>query len=115
MSTNRVDNTVKNMVAQAAKLSELIDYQNGSIVSKGIIRSEKGTVTILALDKGQVLSGHIAPFDALVYNFSGEAEVVIKGKPHLFKDGGVIMMPANRPHVIKAMERFKMLLVMVRS
>lgn len=109
------DNAVKNIVAQAEKLSELVNYQSGSIVSKEIIKSEKGTVTLFAFDKGQGLSEHIAPFDALVYNFDGKAEVIIEGKAHLLELGEVIIMPANKPHALKAIECFKMLLVMVRS
>ena len=108
-------NAIKSIVAQAAKLSELVNYQDGSIVSKEIIKSEKGTVTLFAFDKGQGLSEHTAPFDALVYNFDGKAEVIIEGKPHVLEVGEVIMMPANKPHAVKAIERFKMLLVMVRS
>ena len=115
MSTKKPGNTMQNIMARAAKLSDLVDYQDGSIVSKEIIKSEKGTVTLFAFDKGQGLSEHIAPFDALVYNFSGEAEVTIEGKPHLLRVGEIIMMPANKSHALKALERFKMLLVMVRS
>ncbi|MCX5678688.1 MAG: cupin domain-containing protein [Candidatus Omnitrophica bacterium] len=106
---------IKSIIAQAAKLSELVDYQEGSILSKEIIKSEKGTVTLFAFDKGQALSEHIAPFDALVYNFDGKAEVTIEGRPHLLKMGEIIMMPANKPHALKAIERFKMLLIMIRS
>jgi quercetin dioxygenase-like cupin family protein len=115
MGINKVGNTAKSIVAQAAKLSELVDYQDGSIVSKEIIKNEKGTVTLFAFDKGQGLSEHTAPFDALVYNFDGKADVIIEGKPHLLEAGEIIIMPANKPHALKAIERFKMLLVMVRS
>ncbi len=115
MSIKKVVNTTKNIVAQAAKLSELIDYQDGSIVSKEIIKKEKGTVTLFAFDKGQGLSEHTAPFDALVYNFDGNAEVIIEGKTHVLEAGEIIIMPANKPHALKAIERFKMLLMMVRS
>lgn len=115
MGIKKDDNAVKSIIAQAAKLSGLIDYQDGSIVSKEIIRGEKGTVTLFAFDKGQGLSEHIAPFDALVYNFDGKAEVTIEGRAHLLGAGEIIIMPANKPHALKAIERFKMLLVMVRS
>src|SRR3989338_6704908 len=115
MGIKKVGNTAKSIVAQARKLSELVDYQDGSIVSKEIIKNEKGTVTLFAFDKGQGLSEHTAPFDALVYNFDGKAEVIIGGKPHLLEAGEVIMMPANKPHALKAIKRFKMLLVMVKS
>ena len=115
MSIKKVVNTTKSIVGQVAKLSELIDYQDGSIVSKEIIKNEKGTVTLFAFDKGQGLSEHTAPFDALVYNFDGKAEVIIEGKTHLLETGEIIIMPANKPHALKAIERFKMLLIMVRS
>lgn len=115
MDIKNSGNAEKSIIAQAAKLSELVNYQDGSIVSKEIIKSEKGTVTLFAFDKGQGLSEHTAPFDALVYNFDGKAEVIIEGKPHLLGTGEIIIMPANKPHALKAIERFKMFLVMVRS
>lgn len=115
MEINKVGNMAKSIVAQAAKLSELIGYQDSAIVSKEIIKSEKGTVTLFAFDKGQGLSEHTAPFDALVYNFDGKAEVIIEGKPHLLGAGEIIIMPANKPHALKAIERFKMFLVMVKA
>jgi len=108
-------NAAKSIIAQAVKLAELVNYQDGSIVSKEIIKKEKGTVTLFAFDKGQGLSEHTAPFDALVYNFDGKAEVIIAGKTHLMNTGEIILMPANKPHALKAIERFKMLLVMVKS
>jgi quercetin dioxygenase-like cupin family protein len=107
--------TIPNIIGQAGKLIDLVNYQDGSIVSKEIIKNEKGTVTLFAFDKGQGLSEHTAPFDALVYDFDGKAEVTIEGKPHLLGAGEIIIMPANKPHALKAVERFKMLLVMVRS
>ncbi|MFA6349709.1 MAG: cupin domain-containing protein [Candidatus Omnitrophota bacterium] len=103
------------IIAQAGKLGDLVEYQAGSIVSKEIIKKDKGTVTLFAFDKGQGLSEHIAPFDALVYNFDGKAEITIDGKKHALNAGEVIIMPANKPHALKAIERFKMLLVMVRA
>ena len=106
---------MENIIGEAGKLKELVDYQAGSIVSKEIIKKEKGTVTLFAFDKGQGLSEHTAPFDALVYVFDGEAEIMISGKPHNLNDGEIIIMPANKPHSLKATERFKMLLVMIRA
>lgn len=114
MGIKKVDNAANSIVAKAAKLSELVNYQDSSIVSKEIIKSEKGTVTLFAFDKGQSLSEHTAPFDALVYNFDGKAEVMIEGKPHILAAGEIIIMPANKPHALKAIECFKMLLVMMR-
>jgi quercetin dioxygenase-like cupin family protein len=104
-----------NIIGEAGNLLELIDYQDGSVVSKEIIKKDKGTVTLFAFDKGQGLSEHAAPFDALVYVFDGKAEVLISGQPFSLKAGELIIMPANKPHALKAVERFKMLLVMVRA
>lgn len=103
------------IMGHPGKLSELIDYQDGSIVSREIIRKDTGTVTLFAFDVGQGLSEHTAPFDALVYVTDGEAEVTIAGRPFILDPGQVIIMPANEPHAVKAVTRFKMLLVMIRS
>lgn len=115
MEIKKDGNTTKSIVAQAAALSGLVSYQYGSVVSKEIIRGEKGTVTLFAFDKGQGLSEHTAPFDALVYIFDGKADISIEGRPHLLGAGEIIIMPAGKPHALKATERFKMLLVMIRS
>ena len=106
---------MENILAQAKNLMNLINYQDNSTVSKEIIKKDTGTATLFAFDKGQGLSEHTAPFDALVYNFDGKAEVIIEGKPHSLGAGEIIIMPANKPHALKAIERFKMLLVMVKS
>jgi quercetin dioxygenase-like cupin family protein len=103
------------IIAKAGNLAGLVDYQDQSIVSKEIIKKDKGTVTLFAFDKGQGLSEHTAPFDALVYIFDGKAEIIISGEPSCVKAGEIIIMPANKPHSLKALERFKMLLVMIRS
>ena len=95
-------------------LSETVSYQEGSVVSKEIIKKQTGTVTLFAFDKGQGLSEHTAPFDALVNIIDGQAEVTISGKLLIVKEGEVIIMPANKPHSLKAMEKFKMLLVMIK-
>jgi len=100
---------------QVTRLVDLADYQEGSIVSRTIIDKKTGTVTFFAFDKGQGLSEHTAPFDALVYVLDGEAEVVIAGKPFRLRAGEMVMMPANDPHALKATKRFKMLLTMIRS
>jgi len=106
---------MKNIIGEAGKLAELVDYQAGSVVSKEIIKKDKGTVTLFAFDKGQGLSEHTAPFDALVHIFDGTAEITISGKQHNVKSGEIIIMPANKPHSLKAIERFKMMLVMIRA
>lgn len=96
-------------------LKELTAYQDGSIVSKEILKKETGTVTLFAFDRGQGLSEHTAPFDAMVCVLDGEAEIIISGKSHSVKAGEMIIMPANEPHALKANEPFKMMLVMIRS
>ncbi|MEE9571898.1 MAG: cupin domain-containing protein [Candidatus Neomarinimicrobiota bacterium] len=96
-------------------ISSLIEYQKDSVVSKTLIKKEKGTITIFAFDKGQGLSEHTAPFDALVQVIDGVVEVIISGKSHITKAGEMIILPAGRPHAIKAEEQFKMMLVMIRE
>lgn len=103
------------IIGKAGSLVSLVDYQDDSIVSKEIIKKDKGTVTVFAFDKGQGLSEHTAPFDALVYIVDGKAMITISGKPHNLKAGEVIIMPANKPHSLKATERFKMLLIMIKG
>ena len=100
--------------AKAVRLADLIDYQAESVVSRTIIDKETGTVTLFAFDEGQGLSEHTAPFDALVYNLDGEVEVTISGKAVQLKTGEMVIMPANKPHALKATKRFKMLLTMIR-
>lgn len=97
------------------KLIDLTNYQSGSVVSKQIITKETGNVTLFAFDKGEGLSEHTAPYDALVYLVDGEAEIMISKKPYYLKSGDMIIMPANEPHALKASTRFKMLLIMIRS
>ena len=102
-------------LAHAAELSNMIEYQSGSVVSKTIIDKSTGTVTLFAFAEGQGLSEHTAPFDALVYLVDGEAVISISGKTQKVKAGEMIIMPANDPHALKAVTRFKMLLVMIKS
>ena len=97
------------------KLTDLVGYQDGSVVSREIIRKSTGTVTLFAFDKGQGLSEHTAPFDALVQVVDGEVEVTISGKPYHLGQGDFVILPAGETHALKALSRFKMLLVMVRS
>jgi quercetin dioxygenase-like cupin family protein len=85
------------------------------VVSRTIIDRETGTITLFAFDEGEGLSEHTVPFDALVYLVDGEAEVTIAGKPTVLREGEMILMPAGKPHALRAVKRFKMLLVMVRS
>ena len=102
-------------LSRAVRLVDLIDYQKSSVVSRTLIDKKTGTVTLFAFDEGEGLSEHMAPFDALVHVIDGEAEVVIAGKKMSVKEGEVVMMPANKPHALRAPKRFKMLLTMVRS
>ena len=103
------------LTGQAMKLIDLIDYQAGSVVSRTIIDKYTGTLTLFAFDEGQGLSEHTAPFDALVYLLDGEAEVTISGKPLRVIKGEMVIMPANQPHALRATQRFKMMLVMIKS
>jgi len=100
---------------QVFRMSELVNYQDGSVVSMEIISGKTGTVTLFAFDEGQGLSEHAAPFDALVYLLDGEAEITISGKALRVKDGEMVIMPANQPHALKALRKFKMALIMIRS
>jgi len=99
---------------QVLKLKEAADYQEHSVVSREIIRKPSGTMTVFAFDEGEGLSEHTAPFDAVVYLLEGEAEIRIDGKPHSVKEGEMIIMPANKPHALKAVTAYKMLLVMIK-
>jgi quercetin dioxygenase-like cupin family protein len=96
-------------------LNDSIQYQEQSVVSKQLIKKDTGNVTLFAFDEGQGLSEHTAPFDAMVQVLDGEAEISIAKKPYHLKGGDMIIMPANQPHALKAVKRFKMLLVMIRS
>ncbi|MFA5777484.1 MAG: cupin domain-containing protein [Parcubacteria group bacterium] len=95
-------------------LKNLIEYQSGSVVSKEILKTDSGTVTLFAFDAGQGLSEHTAPFEVLVNVVDGEAEVTISGTSHTLTEGQMIIMPANQPHALKANQKFKMLLVMLK-
>ena len=101
--------------SQVLRLSNLVDYQEGSIVSREIVRKDTGTVTLFAFDQGQGLSEHTAPFDALVCLLDGQAEITISGRPFRLETGEMIIMPAHEPHTLKAPRRFKMMLLMIRS
>jgi len=103
------------MTTEAKYLTDMVDYQEGSVVSREVISKPAGTVTVFAFDAGQGLSEHTAPFDALVQVIDGEAEIRISGHPHHLKAGEMIIMPAGEPHALKAIGRFKMLLVMIRG
>ncbi|MEG3224636.1 MAG: cupin [Methanobacteriales archaeon Met13] len=101
--------------AKAITVENLIEYQEGSVVSREIIRKDTGTVTIFAFDKGEGLSEHTAPFDAMVQVIDGKAEITISGNKNVLEKGDMIIMPANDPHSLHALEKYKMILTMIRS
>jgi len=106
---------MENNFLSPLNLVNLAEYQKGSIVSSTIINKKHGTVTFFAFDQGQNLSEHTAPYDALVYIIEGEAEIIISGKSYILNQGQLIIMPANKPHAIKAIKNFKMTLTMILS
>ena len=101
--------------AQVARLVDLAEYQEGSVVSRTIIDRKTGTVTFFAFDEGQRLSEHKAPYDALVHVLDGEVEIVISGKAMRVREGEMVILPANKPHALRAVKKFKMMLTMIRS
>lgn len=101
--------------SQVLHMADLASYQEGSVVSRQITKDEAGNVTLFAFDEGQELSEHTAPYDALVHVLDGEVEVRIAGQPFHLKTGDAIIMPANDPHALKALTKFKMLLTMIRK
>ena len=115
MTQDRIKKETEALLAKCFKVVDLVDYQSGSIVSRTLIYKEKGTVTLFAFDKAQGLSEHTAPFDAMVQVIEGEAEITIGGSSQTARAGDMVIMPANVPHALKAAEKFKMILVMIRS
>ena len=103
------------VIGRPLALAGLVEYQAGSVVSRTLIDKQVGTVTLFAFDKGEGLSEHTAPYDALVCVFDGEAEITITGTPHQVSAGEMIIMPAGKPHALRAVSRFKMMLVMIRA
>ena len=100
---------------EVMSLQDLVAYQEGAIVSRTLLDRKTGTLTLFAFDQGQGLSEHTTPYDAWLYVFDGEAEITISGAPYRLRAGESIILPANQPHAVKAISRFKMLLVMIRS
>ena len=105
----------KTFTAKVSKLDHLIDYQQGSVVSRTLIDKKTGTITLFAFDENQGLSEHTAPYDALVYVIDGEVEIIISGEPLTLRKGEITVMPANEPHALTAKTKFKMLLTMIKS
>jgi quercetin dioxygenase-like cupin family protein len=106
---------MKKLTLEPLPLTAMADYQEGSIVSRTIINKKTTTVTLFAFDAGQGLSEHTAPFDAFIFILDGEAELTVAGNPVNISEGEMLIMPANQPHSLKALKRFKMLLTMVRE
>ncbi len=100
---------------KALNLEQFVDYADGSVVSKTLLKKDIGNITLFAFDQGQGLSEHTAPFDAMVYILKGEAEITIGGKPQNVATGDMMIMPANIPHALQAKDKFKMLLIMIRG
>jgi quercetin dioxygenase-like cupin family protein len=115
MTHEKSQNDTDDLLGQVVKPVDLVGYQAGSIVSRTIIDKGTGTLTLFAFNEGQGLSEHTAPFNALVYVIDGEAQVTISGKSLNLKEGEIVIMPANQPHSLKAINRFKMMLVMIKS
>ncbi len=115
METKNKKQSVDVLMSKAIELSGMINYQDDAVVSRTVVRKPTGTVTIFAFDKGQGLSTHSAPFDALVYILDGEARITVSKKVLKVKKGQMVIMPANAPHALKALKPFKMMLVMVKS
>jgi quercetin dioxygenase-like cupin family protein len=109
--------TGKNVVDKGVpfNLTDNVQYSIGSVVSKTLLKKNVGNITLFSFDSGQGLSEHTSPYDAVVYILDGMAEIIIGGEPRMVKAGEMMIMPANIPHGLNAVERFKMLLVMIRS
>jgi len=103
------------LAAQVLHTVDLVGYQEGAVVSRTLVNQKTGTVTLFAFDAGQELSEHTAPYDALAQVLDGETEISIAGQPFRLKAGDAIIMPANDPHAVKAVTKFKMMLTMIRS
>jgi quercetin dioxygenase-like cupin family protein len=115
MSSQQGQNKGEIPIAEVVRLADLVNYQEGAVVSRTIVKRATGTVTLFAFDEGQGLSEHTAAFDAVAHLLKGEAEITISGKALRTTTGEAVLMPANQPHSLKALSRFKMLLTMIRS
>ena len=115
MSSQQAQTKREMPIAEVVRLIDLVNYQEGAVVSRTLVNRATGTVTLFAFDEGQGLSEHTAPFDALAHLLEGEAEISVAGKPLRAAAGEAVLMPANQPHSLKALSRFKMVLTMIRS
>jgi quercetin dioxygenase-like cupin family protein len=114
MSSQQVRGKGEMPGAEVARLTDMVSYQEGAVVSRTLLKRTTGTITLFAFDEGQGLSEHTTPFDAMAQVLEGEAEIAVSGKPLLTAAGEAILLPANQPHALKAVSRFKMLLTMIR-
>ena len=105
----------ENAAGEIQSLPDLVDYKDGAIVSRILLKKQTGSVTLFAFDQGQDLSEHTVPHDALVFMLDGEAEITIAGISHVLRAGDSILMPGSKPHAVKATRRFKMILTMIRA
>ena len=115
MEEGKVKKDKEDLKGRVLEAAALVDYQAGAVVSREVLRGEKGTVTVFSFDEGQGLSEHTAPFDATVLILDGEAEVAIGGEPLRLAAGDMVIMPANVSHALSALQRFKMMLIMIRA
>lgn len=100
---------------EVLSVADLVQYQPATVVSRTLVKKPTGTVTVFAFDANEGLSEHTAPFDALVFVIDGEAEISIAGTPYRVHAGEMLRLPANRPHALRAVQRFKMVLIMIRE
>jgi quercetin dioxygenase-like cupin family protein len=115
MTHSKIKKDTEDLLGQAVKSVDLVGYQESSVVSRMIVDKDTGSLTLFAFDERQGLGEHTAPFDALVYVIDGEAEVTISGKSLNLTGGELVIIPANQPHTLRAIKRFKMMLVMIKS
>ncbi len=109
------ENENEELMSRVSGLSSLVDYQDGSVVSRTILQKKAGTVTVFSFDEGEGLSEHTAPYDALVYIIDGKVRITISGESIELDGGQMTIMPANEPHALEALTPYKMMLVMIRS
>jgi quercetin dioxygenase-like cupin family protein len=109
------DEAAGGLTGRVMRLADLVEYRQSSVVSRGVITKEAGTVTLFAFDQDQGLSEHTAPFDALAWVLDGQAEITIAGKRLRLEAGEMVIMPAGKPHAVRAITPFKMVLVMIKS
>ena len=115
MPTLPADRSAPTELEGVIALPDIVQYQPGAVVSRTIVKKPSGTVTAFAFDEGEGLSEHTAAFDALVVMIEGEAEISISGSPHHVRGGQLLRLPAGKPHALKALTRFKMLLIMIKE